>query len=102
MGGGSMSSCVHGCVSLCAVCAVVRAAVTRSAYKGKQATTAPPKRIAAAQEGVFSKMTYASDPFDDTTGTLKEEPLDKRKLGAYTARTCARACVRATPQRCAV
>lgn len=42
-----------------------------------------PKQVAAAQEGLFSKQTYASEPFDDASGTLKDYPLDKRRLGFY-------------------
>ena len=55
----------------------------RSAFKGKQPVTAFPKKLAAAQEGLFGKATYASDPYDDSSGTMKEYPLDKRKLGFY-------------------
>jgi len=55
----------------------------RSAFKGKQVIVPGPKDPAAAQEGLFGKLTYASDPYVDASkpggGAEKE-----RKLGFYT------------------
>jgi hypothetical protein len=56
----------------------------RSAFKGKQAVIAHPKEVAAAQEGLFTKIAHANEVYDDASGTAKEYPQDKRKLGFYT------------------
>ena len=55
----------------------------RSTFKGKQFSSTVPKKVRAAQEGLFGKLAYAAHPFEDTNGYLKSFPLDQRKLGFY-------------------
>jgi hypothetical protein len=49
-------------------------------FTGKQLTTIPPKDT-SGNIGHFNKFTYSADNYNDKTGFLKTQPIDKRKLG---------------------
>lgn len=49
-----------------------------SRYKGKQILTTVPKKGLA---GYFSQQKHAKEPYNDSAGYLKQQPLGKRKLG---------------------